>query len=484
MSFYFFFFTRMAHMPDQPVFRRLSHQQRQVRPSKNGDIRKLLDYINIVKPEHQLLFLVYVVSCFIEDIPHPIAIFHGPQGTAKSTSCRILKRIIDPSKIDVLSFPKNETELVQQLSHHWLLAYDNVSLLPDWASDALCRAVTGGGFSKRELYTDDEDVIYYFRRCIVLNGINLASNKPDVLDRSLLFALEPIDPAKRRTENELWKNFEQDLPVILGGILDSLSKALQILPTVKLVGFPRMADFAEKGCAIATALGYTQDEFERAYAANRNEHNESVVQEDIVASAIVKFMEDKNVWDDHPQALYDDLLAMYGERRPKNFPADHTRLSRHLNTITSNLSAVGLQIESYKDSKGKRGRYIKITNANKPASQPSLDFDHVLSEATNDERQEVQGDSKELSHPASQEEVRDASDTNDDDSEENSSPPLGDDEIPSDDEHSDVVDAIVVEPTQQVPEKEAHLEQSDASDGNSEITKPLSAFQKIMQPRT
>ena len=42
------------------------------------------------------------------------------------------------------------------------------------------------GFSKRQLYTDDDDIIYHFRRCIGFNGINLRATKADLLDRAII----------------------------------------------------------------------------------------------------------------------------------------------------------------------------------------------------------------------------------------------------------------------------------------------------------
>ena len=82
--------------------------------------------------------------------------------------------------------------------------------MPVWMSDTLCRACTGAGFSKRELYTDDDDVIYNFRRCPGLNGINIVAHKPDLLDRSLLFRLEHIPKKDRRDEETLWRDFERE----------------------------------------------------------------------------------------------------------------------------------------------------------------------------------------------------------------------------------------------------------------------------------
>jgi hypothetical protein len=52
-----------------------------------------------------------------------------------------------------------------------LLAFDNLSGLPAWLSDALCRLAKGGGFAVRQLYTDDEEVLFRAARPTLMNGI-------------------------------------------------------------------------------------------------------------------------------------------------------------------------------------------------------------------------------------------------------------------------------------------------------------------------
>jgi hypothetical protein len=41
-----------------------------------------------------------------------------------------------------------------------LLAFDNLSGLCPWLSDALCRLASGGSFVVRQLYTNDEEVLF------------------------------------------------------------------------------------------------------------------------------------------------------------------------------------------------------------------------------------------------------------------------------------------------------------------------------------
>ena len=216
------------------LFKRYSHQKPQVDPIKDGNVKDILKFVNIVSDDQQLLLLVWLVTSFIPDFPHPILNVYGSQGSAKSVLCKLLKCTVDPSLITTASFQKDVREFVQLLSHHWCIFFDNLSYLSNDSSDCLCKAVSGEGFSKRKLHSDDDDIIYNFKRCIGINGINLVGRNPDLLERSILLELGRIETDKRKLEVEIMEEFERSLPSILGGIFDVVSKAIQIKGDIKI----------------------------------------------------------------------------------------------------------------------------------------------------------------------------------------------------------------------------------------------------------
>jgi hypothetical protein len=67
----------------------------------------------------------------------------------------------------------------------YLLAFDNLSGLPIWLSDALCRLASDGSFAVRQLYTDDEEVLFEAARPILLNGSEEVISRPDLGDRAI-----------------------------------------------------------------------------------------------------------------------------------------------------------------------------------------------------------------------------------------------------------------------------------------------------------
>jgi len=333
----------------QVFFRRYAHQLPQVEPATPGDITSVLKYVNLNDESARLLFLVYLVTCFIPDIPHPILHPYGDKGAGKSCLQKVVRLIVDPSAVELLSFPKDITELSQKLDHNWVAFFDNVSNLQDWQSDTLCRACTGQGFSKRELYSDDDDIIYSFRRIVGMNGINAVAARADLLDRTILLKMDMIPGEFRRDEGRFWSELDKDKPQILGGIFAVLSKALMLRPQVKLASLPRMADFTLWGCAIAETMGYNRAQFLDAYLANIQVQSQEAVRASLIGQTIMDFMIDKAEWRGTASDLLTELEAVAESKkintRVKGWPKAPNSLTRRLNEIKSSLKDLGIDID-------------------------------------------------------------------------------------------------------------------------------------------
>jgi len=344
------------------LFRRYSHQLPLIEPTQNGDSWKLLRFFNLKKTDNEtrLTLICACASYYIPLIPHPILVLYGIQGSGKSWLFKLIRRVFDPSSIEVLTMPRSERDRVQQLDHHWLAFYDNITSLPTWISDSLCKAATGGGFTKRELYSDDEDIIFNFKRCVGLNGINIASQRGDLLDRSLLVGLEHIPNNKRKTEAKLLAEFEEEKASILGGFLDVLVKAIPLYSTINPDRLFRMADFTRWGCAIAKALGKTPEEFITAYESKVKNQIEEAAHASPVATVLLDYLEKEtgNIvdiwdgWEDTPTVLFKTLLehakTLNISTRQKGWPKAPNVLVRQLNELAPSLKSLGWEIVTSK----------------------------------------------------------------------------------------------------------------------------------------
>lgn len=121
--------------------------------------------------------------------------------------------MIDPNKSPARAMPRDVRDLMIMAKNSCILVFDNLSYLPSWFSDCLCRLSTGGGFATRQLHTDMNEVLFEEERPIVLNGIEELASRTDLVDRSIIFDLPVIE--RFRQEREFWERFEAAHPRLL-----------------------------------------------------------------------------------------------------------------------------------------------------------------------------------------------------------------------------------------------------------------------------
>lgn len=355
------------------LFIRSNNMEDQVEPDLSIDNESLLELIRKhfrFKTEFErILFTIYVVTCFIPDIPHPILVLHGEKGAAKSTTMRMVRSIVDPAKNDILALPTSKNDLTLTLSKNYMPCFDNLDTISPEKSDILCMAATGGGISKRRLYSDDDEMILSFKVCVVLNGINIAATRSDLLDRSIVLELERIKAEDRKTEKIVWNEFESDKPKILGVIFNTISKAMNIYPKTRLDKLGRMADFTEWGYAIAKALGIEGEQFLEAYLSNQNKANEEAIQSNPVAATIVSLMKSKYKWvgsvTDLLKTLETKAEAELIDTKVKIWPKASHVLSKRIKEVKSNLEQVGISYDIRHAGKYKKITIINVNNKEK-----------------------------------------------------------------------------------------------------------------------
>ena len=365
-----------------PVIFRRHNAQPQVYPSKDYSqdiLDRFINLLNVKGEKRKLLIKCYIIALFIPDIDKPILMLHGDPGGAKSTLEELINTLVNPSSVLTFALPKDIVELVQQLDHNYVVYYDNISKMPDWISDQFCRASTGGGSSKRRLYTDDDDKIYNFRRCVGFNGVNLAATKSDLLDRGLIIKVERIDDNAKRKKQHIWHEFEEIRPRLLGYILDILVKFLEMRQTasIKFEKLPRMADFAECAEIISRCMGNPDNQFIDAYYENIALQTEEILETSLVASAILKFMEDRKEWTGNATELLGFLDQIVGDKASKNkyWPKTSSVLSRRINEVKTNLREVGVLIKEGQQDPVTRIRKMVIAKPSDIGKMPFEQFE-------------------------------------------------------------------------------------------------------------
>ena len=343
-------------------------------PVRGGSLDELREFINVSDDADFMLIIAWLVAALRPRGPYPVLSINGEQGSAKTTLCRIVRSLIDPNKAGLRSAPKDERDLMIAGSNGHIVALENLSKIPDWLSDALCRLSTGGGFGTRELFSDGEEKLFEGQRPVLLNGITELCTRSDLLDRAICVSLSAIPENKRTTESALWARFESIRGRILGALLDAVSHACAAQAEVRLTSLPRMADFATWVVAAEPALPWKPGAFLCAYQGNRAIANESAIESSILSGPLFSFMEGRNAWEGTATDLKSALEQEADERvvKSKDWPKKAHFLSGEIKRIAPNLRRSGLDVEFGKESGKRFIRIMRTAAHNSVQSDPSV----------------------------------------------------------------------------------------------------------------
>ena len=350
-------------------------------PSTRGDWRKLRPLVRLSDSAF-CLFVAALAFQLQGTGAQPIMVLLGQQGTAKSTLTRQIRQLIDPRKPEVRRPPGSTRDLMVSAGQCWMLAFDNISHMPEWLSDALCMMSTGGGFGARKGHTDAEETVFDVRRPVVLNGIHDFVARDDLRDRCLFFELDPVPPSERKDERTIWRDFDRAAPEILGGLLDLCSGALKELPSVRPPELPRMADFYLWALAIERAAGWPSGTIEAAYRDQREASDADALDEPLIRG-IIKVAAERQTWSGTPTALLQLIeVAIPASERGKGWPAGPAPFGGELLRVVALLGRNGTLLET---GRTRVRRWVRLTNTNTAVpSPPSLGAPRSAAASTGD----------------------------------------------------------------------------------------------------
>ena len=284
-----------------------------------------------------------MIDCLRPDTPYPVLELIGEHGAAKSTTQTILRCLLDPNGCNLRGAPKSAEDVYVSAKSSAILSYENVSLLSASIQDALCVLSTGGGYAKRKLYSDFDECVIDVKRPTILNGTAATVTAQDLADRTISIEL-PVITARRETI-EIWSEFEQLAPSLLGALFDIAAKALQILPTIELPPEkrPRLLEYARLGMAVAQAIGDEPEAFLRAFNVNRNESLHRIIDESPVATAIQELINDRPEGVTEPVKGLLALLEKYRAPGCESWPRTPKGLGDALRRAKPALRQLGIQ---------------------------------------------------------------------------------------------------------------------------------------------
>lgn len=325
------------------------------RPSRNGDLDRIRDLLNLPDDASYQLLMTWCVAALMPAGPYPLLAVGGEQGSGKTLLAGVLHDLVDPSRLPLRALPRNERDLYIGCSNTHLLVYDNISTMSDWLSDAFCKVSTGGGMALRQIFTDDGEVYFRAVKPIVLNAIEDVVKRPDLADRAIVLTLPVIPEEKRIDPAEFAARFEACRSEVFGALLDLMSFALAMMPTLKPERLPRMAGFARIGIAIEACFG-PPGCFMAAYDANRAISSSIVAESDPLFAAIRAFAATQAPW----QGSATELAALLEPRLVPPRRPEPAALGGQLRRLAPVPRTNGIAIGFTREGKS-RDRVITIT---------------------------------------------------------------------------------------------------------------------------
>ena len=333
-------------------------------------MQEIFPFLNLQNEHQKILVLTWMLYALHPTGDCAILSITGPQGAAKSTLTRLIRSLTDPSGVALRTVSRNERNLIIAAQDSHILAFDNVSEIHPWLSDALCRLAIGAGMGERVLHTDANEILFSARRPIIFNGIGTLAERGDLRDRLVDIQLLAISQEKRQSESEFLQKFDAARPRIFGALLDALVTTLRRLPSVQCSDLPRMTEFARLGIAAERALGFSAGMFLKAYEANIKESAYQALESSPAVNCISKMLNGAD-WKGTSGELLQKLNSFTkGEQRDPDWPHSARKMSSALSRGEPSLNAAGIFIVRLQREGGTGARRFKLEHRHMVTPSP------------------------------------------------------------------------------------------------------------------
>lgn len=329
------------------AFARNKASQALPRPVLGSNVDELRAVLNCGTDDDWILISSWLLGTLNPNGAAPILILNGEKGSAKTTTARLLRTLVDPSAVPLRPPPDSSRDLAIRSLNEWVIAFDNLSSLRVGLSDDLCRLSTGSGFGTRALYTDDDELLIAETRPIMINGIEEIATRGDLIDRSLIVTLPRITGYTRRLPSEIKERFESIAPGVLGALLSAVADGIARADEIRLQELPRMAEFARFITAAEPTLGREEGTFLKALARNQAIAMMLPLETSTIYEPLRRLLEKDGNFQGTATELLETLEKsglVWGTTR-KGWPRSAKSLANHLRNLAPSLRSVGIQAE-------------------------------------------------------------------------------------------------------------------------------------------
>lgn len=319
-------------------------------PHAGYSFDELRPFVNVTTDDEFILVTGWLLGALRDRGDYAVILFTGEHGSGKSTLIERLRSLIDPSAPSSQGPPPSERDLAVTAQNSHVLAFDNLSSLSPWLSDALARITSGVGSAYRKLHTDTEENVSTGARPVMLGSIpTITDVRADISSRTLVIRLRWIRDELRKPKDELEAKWSIARPRIFGVLCDGLSSALRRINETRLSKYGRNADLEKWVNAAEPGLGWQPGTFSRAYEANRRNASDAAFEADPIAVAIASLIQQdfSTGWSGTATRLLDLLGNRIPEslKRSEDWPRTAQGLGNQLERIKPLLRQRGINVE-------------------------------------------------------------------------------------------------------------------------------------------
>ncbi|SLN66624.1 hypothetical protein PEL8287_03692 [Roseovarius litorisediminis] len=337
------------------VFRRSRQLPIEVATGSLQDIRSMVN----MDDDQFVVFMACAVKMFFPDTPSPIVNLIGEYGSAKTSTTRVLRSLIDPVSAMVAPGSDRADDVLIRAWHNYVLTLENMSDLTK-LSDTLCGITTGMGFEVRQLFTNGDLFSIWVRRPVIVNGIDPSKYAADLISRMVEIELEK--PEKRMLESEFEQQLAESAPRMFMGAVGLVVEVLKVLPKIDPHEFAenvRLAEFGAIGEATARVLGKEPGWFIDMMVEAQDIAQDEAADDSATMQALESFQEPvarRGKFWGTPQELLLELqqsAEMIG-LNVSRLPMTAATLSRELNQLKPSLRKRGWEV----DKKSRKWRLV------------------------------------------------------------------------------------------------------------------------------
>jgi len=332
-------------------------------PERGGSLAELRQFHPALK-DNSIWALVasWLVSVWRPCGGYAVLSIRGEAGSGKSTLARVLVSLVDPRKADLRRPPTKDRDLIAAARAAHVLAFDNVSWIPDWLADDLCRIATGAALATRELFTTADEFVVQARRPLLLTSIpDVVSNREDLRDRAAVVFLPPMSDGAREEDATLDQRLERARPRLVGAMLDAVVVGMRRLEEVQLSQGVRMLDHLRWAVACAPGLGLSEKENIDAHVTDRTSGAAASIEGSPIGRALSKVTAN-GPWVGPAEELLKKLNSTADgmeARRNRTWPQSPRALRSVLDRLAPSLRRLGWEVE-LPDGKSHRNRLIRL----------------------------------------------------------------------------------------------------------------------------